>query len=70
MAAEGVRSEPERVEKMSPAMPNQTVETNRRPAYPFDVGRPFGSAACGAPSRSAAVGELSVGLFQGIGQST
>jgi hypothetical protein len=28
---------------------------NRRPAFPFEAGRPFGSAACAPPSLSAAV---------------
>ena len=37
---------------------NQSVETNRRPVYPFDVGRQFSSAACASPSRSAAVAHL------------
>ena len=38
--------------------PNQSVETNRRPASPFNVGRQFESASCAPPTLSAAVAHL------------
>ena len=41
-------------------VPNKSVETNRRPACPFDVGRQFGRAPCAAPRRLAAVAQLGV----------
>ena len=34
---------------------NKSVETNRRPASPFNIGRKFESASCAPPSLSAAV---------------
>jgi hypothetical protein len=37
---------------------NQSVETNRRPASPFNAGREFVSAACAPPLVSAAVAHL------------
>jgi hypothetical protein len=38
--------------------PNNSVETNRRPAYPFNAERQFESALCAPPSLSAAVAHL------------
>jgi len=38
--------------------PNKTVETNRRPASPFNVERQFESASCAPPLLSAAVAHL------------
>jgi hypothetical protein len=39
--------------------PNNSVETNRRPASPLSAGREFGSTSCAPPFLSAAVGHLS-----------
>lgn len=38
--------------------PNETVETNRRPAFPLGAGRQFGSTSCAPPSLPAAVAHL------------
>jgi hypothetical protein len=35
--------------------PNQRVETNRRPAFPFEAERQFGPAVCAPRVSSAAV---------------
>jgi Polysaccharide biosynthesis/export protein len=37
------------------SLPNQRVETNRRPASPFEAQREFGRAVCALPGSSAAV---------------
>jgi hypothetical protein len=38
--------------------PNNSVETNRRPASPLNAWRQFGSASCVLPAPSAAVAHL------------
>jgi hypothetical protein len=43
---------------MHPERPNKSVETNRRPAFPLNVGRLFVSASCAPPSPSAVVAHL------------
>ncbi len=41
------------------SLSNRSVETNRRPASPFNIGRQSGSASCAPPLPSAAVAHLS-----------
>jgi len=48
----------EETEKTWTRTANQSVETNRRPASPFDAGQQFGSASCAPPFLSAAVAHL------------
>jgi hypothetical protein len=38
--------------------PNNSVEANRRPAAPLDIGRQVGSSSCAPPFLSAAVAHL------------
>jgi hypothetical protein len=38
--------------------PNKIGRAYRRPAFPLDVGRQFGSASCAPPSLSGAVAHL------------
>jgi hypothetical protein len=52
VAAHVVLSEPERCERMSPSMPNQTLEPNRRPAPPLDAGRKCARAIHDPPCAS------------------
>ena len=40
---------------MTNQRPNKRVETNRRPAFPFEAGRQFGRASCAPQFLSAAV---------------
>jgi len=40
---------------MNVETPNKRVETNHRPALPFEAGREFGSAPCAPALLSAAV---------------
>ena len=45
-------------ERFTMMLPNKTVETNRRPASPFEAEQPFGSASCALRVLSAAVAHL------------